>query len=524
MHETTRRGRQALLRRLGPSCLLTAFAAACGQAGPARPSPSPVPTSAAALDAPQDPGEAEGSEPAPEATPLPPGLAPITEPFTGDLDGMLQRRIVRVLTVQSPINYFVDRGRELGLVYETARALEQELNGAKSKVVRVHVVLLPVARDELIPRLLKGEGDIAAAQLTITPERQKQVDFSQPFAEGVSEVLVTGPSATPVAGLQDLAGREVYVRASSSYAEHLAALNRRFAAEGRAPVQVVAADETLEDGDILEMVNAGLLPATVVDSFVADFYAQVFPSLSVHEDVAVNTGGRIAWAFRKGSPGLAAAVNRFARTHRQGSGSGNVLIQRYLKSTKWVKNARSEEDMRRFRSMIELFQRYAQQYSFDWLLMAAQGYQESGLDQQKRSRVGAIGVMQVMPTTARDKAIGIPDIEKLESNIHAGIKYNRWVVDNFFDDPGLRPLDRQLFAFASYNAGPGRVSRLRKEAAASGLDPDRWFNNVELVAARRIGRETVQYVANIYKYYLAYQLVLQQHGARQEAKREAGTG
>jgi membrane-bound lytic murein transglycosylase MltF len=153
--------------------------------------------------------------------------------------------------------------------------------------------------------------------------------------------------------------------------------------------------------------------------------------------------------------------------------------------------------------------------------MIAQGYQESGLDQGKRSRVGAIGVMQVMPATARDRSVNIPDIDQLESNIHAGIKYNRWVIDNFYKDASITPVNRQLFAFASYNAGPGKVASLRREAKASGLDPDKWFNNVELIAAKRIGRETVTYVGNIYKYYLAYQMMRGLGADRQEAKAEA---
>ncbi len=463
--------------------------------------------------------EAEVIEPAPEPEPPPPGVAPFVQPWTGDLDGMIERRIVRIVTVQSPVQYFVDRGRELGITYESAKAFETQLNKKLGTGhVQVHVLVMPVGRDELIPRLLDGRADIAAATLTVTPERLQKVDFSDPAASGVSEILVTGPGAPDVASVDGLSGMEVHVRASSSYAEHLEALNARFTAEGKAPVDVVPADELLEDGDVLEMVAAGLIPATVADKFMVDLWAQVFPQLKAHPSAAVATGGDIAWAFRKGSPKLAATVNEFVKTQKQGTLAGNVLIKKYLKSTKWVKNARSEEDIARFRSMIDLFKKYSDQYKFDWLLMAAQGYQESGLDQSKRSHVGAIGVMQVMPETANDKAVGIPDIEKLESNIHAGIKYNRWVVDNFYDDEGIRPVDRQLFAFASYNAGPGRVARLRKEAAEQGLDPNRWFNHVELIAAKRIGRETVQYVANIYKYYLAYQMVMQRTEQRQKAK------
>jgi membrane-bound lytic murein transglycosylase MltF len=464
----------------------------------------------------------EALEPAPEATPLPAGIAPIVAPFKGDLDGMVKRRVIRVLTVQNPILYFVDRGREVGLTLETIRAFEKQLNEKLGKkVVLVHVIAVPVARDELIPRLLAGEGDIAAALLTVTKQRQQKVDFSEPFATGVREVLVTGPGAPPVASLDDLSGKEVYVRPSSSYAEHIQALNARFKAAGKAPVTILPAPEVLESGDILEMVSAGLVPATVVDDYLADLYVQVFPNLRRSSEVA-SPPTAIAWAFRKGSPKLAAAVNAFVRSHKQGSLAGNVLINRYLKSTTWVKNARSDEDRRRFNQMVGLFKKYSAAYDFDYLLMAAQGYQESGLDQTKRSRVGAIGVMQVMPATARDKSIGIPNIEKLDSNIHAGIKYNRWIDDNFFNDPAITPLNRELFAFASYNAGPGRVAGLRREAAASGLDPNKWFNNVELVAAKRIGRETVTYVSNIYKYYLAYQMMVGAEEARRSAKARTG--
>jgi membrane-bound lytic murein transglycosylase MltF len=479
---------------------------ACGRSP--EPGASPAPAQATS----------ETLEPAPDPTPTPAGLAPFLEPWKGDLDGMVKRRVVRVLTVQSPILYFVDKGREVGITYESVKDFEKQLNQSLgNELTGVHMILMPVARDELIPRLLAGQGDIAAATLTITPERRKQVDFSEPIARNVAEVLVTGPDTPPVASLEELSGREVYVRPSSSFAEHMRVLNERLEAAGKPPVEITAADETLESGDILEMVNAGLVPATVVDSFIADLYTQVFPGLRKHSDVALNRGGEIAWAFRKGSPKLAEAVNAFVKTHKQGTLAGNVLINKYLKTTKWARNARNDEDMERFRSMIELFRKYSDEYDFDFLLMAAQGYQESQLDQSRRSHVGAIGVMQVMPATARDKAVGIPNIEELEPNIHAGIKYNRWIVDNYFDEPGVNPVNRQLLAFASYNAGVGRISRLRKEAAAQGLDPNRWFNHVELIAAKRIGRETVQYVANIFKYYLAYQMVIDQERLREKA-------
>jgi membrane-bound lytic murein transglycosylase MltF len=503
-------------------CASSLAAWACGSGEPPAPSAAPSAAPVAAASAPAPPAE-EALEPAPEATPLPTEIAPVVKPFKGDLDAMVKRRVIRVLTVQNPILYFVDRGREVGMTYESIKAFEKQLNEKLgNKLITVHVIAIPVARDQLIPRLLAGYGDIAAAALTVTPERKQKVDFSDPIGTGVREVLVSGPGGPAVASVDDLSGKEVYLRPSSSYAEHIRALNKRFEAAGTPPVTILPAPEVLEDGDILEMVSAGLVPATVVDDFMADLYLQVFPTLRKNASVE-GPPGDIAWAFRKGSPKLAAEVNRFVKTHREGTLAGNVLVGKYLRTTKWVKNARSDEDRKRFAQMSDLFQKYSTTYRFDYLLMAAQGYQESGLDQNRKSHVGAIGVMQVMPATARDKAVGIPDIEKLESNIHAGIKYNRWVADNYFKDPQISPLDQQLLAFASYNAGPGRVSGLRKEARAAGLDPNKWFNNVELIAAKRIGRETVTYVANIYKYYLAYQMMSEGTKVRLEAK-EAAAG
>jgi membrane-bound lytic murein transglycosylase MltF len=449
-------------------------------------------------------------------------LARIVEPWTGDLEGMVERRFIRVLTVPSPVLYFVDRGQQRGAVYEIVRSLENHLNKLlENRHIRVHAIILPVPRDELIPRLVSGRGDLAIAQLTVTPEREATVDFSIPVRKQVAEVLVTGPAAPPVDRLEDLAGKAVYVRGSSSYAEHLAALNETFRGQGLHPVEIDPADELLEAGDILEMVHAGLVPATVVDTPLAELYQQVFADLEVRHDIAINTGGEIAWAFRKDSPELAEMVNGFLRKHRAGTLVGNVLINRYLKDTRWVENARDARGQARFHEMVALFTRYAERYGLDPMLLLAQGYQESRLDHSRKSPAGAVGIMQILPSTASDPNVGIPEISNLENNIHAAAKYLKWMMDRYYDDPDMRLIDRELFALASYNAGPARVARLRREAQAQGLDPDRWFNHVETIAAKRIGRETVQYVANIYKYYLAYEALAEQEGLRARAREEA---
>lgn len=437
----------------------------------------------------------------------------------GDFDEMIQLRTIRALVTYSKTFYFLDRGRQYGLSYEKLKEFEKFINKKlKIKTLKFHVVFIPVSRDELIPSLLNGLGDIAVANLTITTQRQKEVDFSNPFLSGVKELLVTGPSAKPIKSIDDLAGKEIHVRRSSSYYESLVQLNTSFKKAGKSQMKLVLADETFEDEDLLEMVNAGLIPMIVMDSHKAQFWKQIFDNITVHQDITVRTGGEIAWAFRKNSPKLKAVVNDFVKGHREGTMLGNILFKRYLQNTKYVKNALAEKELEKYKSMVQLFKKYAGEYDFNYLMIGAQAYQESGLDHSKRSHAGAIGVMQVLPSTAADPKVNIANIEKLENNIHAGMKYLRFIIDRYYKDEPMDDVNKLLFAFASYNAGPARVKELRTKAAAMGLDPNVWFRNVEIVAAKSIGRETVQYVSNIYKYYIAYQMVLIQAEKKQTSQ------
>jgi membrane-bound lytic murein transglycosylase MltF len=440
--------------------------------------------------------------------------------WTGDFDGITKRRTVRVLVSYNKMMFFLDRGRYRGATHDAFVRFEKFLNKKlKTGTLKVKVIFIPVTRDRLLPALVEGLGDIAAANLTITPERLKMVDFGDPFLTGVSEIIVTGTSGPKLTGLDDLAGKEVHVRKSSSYYESLLRLNESFKNNGKKPIKLVPADELLEDSDLLEMVNAGLIPTVVVDNHKAEFWGDIFDKVILHPDVSVNTGGEIAWAFRKGSPKLKAVVNEFVQGHKKGTLMGNIILKRYLKKNKWARNATSPAELKKFNQTIDIFKKYAEQYGFDFLMTSALAYQESTLDHKKRSKAGAVGIMQILPSTAADKNVGIPDVENLGSNIHAGTKYLRFIRNRYFDDPAIDALNQTLFAFASYNAGPAKVARLRKEANEMGLDSNVWFNNVEVVAAKRIGRETVQYVSNIYKYYIAYRLIFESSKAKEKAKR-----
>jgi len=451
---------------------------------------------------------AQGAEPPKAASKNPQGLEVGMRPVTGDFDMMARRRLVRALVPISKTFYYIERGRTRGVSAEIIEALQADLNQALKtpKSLPIRVVALPVPRDELVSRLLAGYGDVVIADLTITPARQAVADFADPMFRGIREVVVTAPGEPPVASAEDLAGRSVFVRRDSSYWEHLEELNRNLAAAGKPPVKIVEAAPELEAEDILEMVDAGLVPATVVDGYKAKMWQPVFTKYTLNAKAAVNEGGDYAFMIRKGSPQLKAHLDGYVKRHGQGTAFGNTIIKRYAKNPTFVKNAMGETERKRYGDVVEFFRTYGDRYELDYLLMVAQGFQESTLDQSKRSHVGAIGVMQIMPATAKDLKVG--DVTQAENNIHGGVKYMRWMIDNYYGNEPMTPLNKGLFAFAAYNCGPGRVAQLRKEAAKRGLDPNRWFGNVELVAADRIGPETVTYVSNIYKYYTAYKLVV----------------
>lgn len=494
-----------------------ALAAMAGMTGCGGVPRQEAPAATAATPSSSTPSPASGSALAADQSGL------LLKPWTGDLDGMIERRLVRVLVTYSKTHYFVDKGTQRGISYDFGKLFEDELNQKlKLKTLRVLVAFVPVAHDDLIPALVEGRGDLAAANLTITPERLAKVDFTAPTWSHVDEIVVTGPASPPVNSAEELSGRELYLRKSSSFYASAQALNRRLGAAGRPPVRIREAPEVLSDEDILEMVNAGLVPATVIDNHIGEFWAKVFDRLVLNREARLRTGGQIAVMVRKGSPQLVAELNGFLGRYGEGSKERNILLQKYLKGTKYVLAATSPEERKKFQQTIELFRQYSDQYSLDYLLMAAQGYQESRLDQGVKSPVGAIGVMQVMPATGKDLAVG--DIRQLEPNIHAGVKYIRHLVDVYFKDAPMTPVDKELFAFASYNAGPGRIRQMRDLTAKRGLDPNVWFNNVEVIVSEKIGRETVQYVSNIYKYYLAYKMITESRTQAEAAKRQVAAG
>ncbi len=435
------------------------------------------------------------------------GHLSLDKTWQGDFDGMVERRLIRALVVFNKMQFFIDQGQYRGVSVEMLEAFAKAINkDNKDKALPIDLIFLPVYRDQLIPALVEGTGDIAVGNLTITEDRLELVDFSEPFLTGVKEIVITNSNDPPLHSIEDLSGRKIHLRKSSSYYQHAVQLNETFKKQGLEPMTIIEADEYFEDSDLLEMVDAGLIPMIAVDDHKAAFWGEIFNNINLYPDIVINEGGDIGWAFRKNSPKLAEVVNRFLENTKKGTEFGNVVFKKYLQENKWARNALSPEAVKRYQSTVELFKKYAGQYEFDYLMTEALAFQESQLDQSKRSPAGAVGVMQLLPKTAADKNVGIPNIENLEDNIHAGHKYLRFIQDRYFSDPGIDNLNRHLLTFAAYNAGPKNILDLKDEAKRRGLDANVWFKNVEIVTAEKIGRETVQYVSNIYKYYIAYKL------------------
>jgi membrane-bound lytic murein transglycosylase MltF len=482
-----------------------------------------------------EPGSSAGrpAETAPSAAPEPlpesasRGLAIEFGVHKTDFDDMLKRKVVRVLVPYSRTLYFIDQGTERGLTVEFVRDFETYVN-KKYRTPKdkrpITVVVIPTTRDKLLSGVVEGRGDIAAGNLTVTPARLEIVDMVEGTGKvkPAREVVVTGPKAPALATLEDLSDRVVATRPSSSYFESLEALSARLARAGKKPVRILPLPDALEDEDALEMVNAGLLDIVVVDDWKADLWAQVLPSIRVHDDLVLRDGGRFGVAIRKGSPELAAAIRDFYVNHIVKQGVGQYRHAKYLKDFKQIQDSNNEDELKRFEQTVDLFRKYGSRYQFDPLMLAAQGFQESRLDQQAKSGVGAIGVMQIMPKTGKELEVG--DIRQLEPNIHGGAKYLDQLMSRYFQDAEFNPQNHSLFAFAAYNAGPGRIQQMRKLAEQRGLDPNVWFNNVEIVTAETIGMETTTYVRNIYKYYVSYKLIEAAETRKQQAQRAAEKG
>ena len=438
-----------------------------------------------------------------------------------------EREGIFVLTAYNKTNFFIDdKGRYRGFEYDILKGYETFLNkGRKGASNHYKVFFIPMRFEDILPALAAGRGDMAAANLTITDERERIVDFVDPYLPDVSEIVVARRDGPEVNSIDDLSGQSVFVLAGTSYVAHLKALNERFEKEGREPIVIVEADPEFDHADVFDLVNSGAVDLTVADDHIAKVWAPMFPNIVLKSDLKIKSGGKIAWAVRKGAPKFEESLNAYVRKIKKGTLTGNMAFNDYYKSRRWLKNPLEPAELDKLDKVLDHMKKYSEEFSWDWIAVAAQAYQESQLDQGRVSPAGAVGIMQLLPSTASQKPISIKNIRKVENNIHAGVKYLSFVRKHYFSDPEIAPADRIDFSWAAYNAGPTRIQKLRRKAEKRGYDPNKWFNNVEHLASETIGRETVDYVINVNKYYVVYKFALERRervlALREERERKA---
>lgn len=446
-------------------------------------------------------------------------FAPALPQQHGDLDALLKQRVVRALVVYERGFFFLDHGQQKGILVNQLKGLERWLNRTYLPHAKnpLHIVTIPVRRDRLLDYLAQGYGDLVVANLTVTPARAERVLFSQPVIAPVEEWVVSADSLPELTRITQLSGRRIWVRASSSYHESLLRLNRLLAELGLPPVYIETAPEFLQDGDLLEMVAAGMIPLTVTDSFKGRPWLQTLDGLRAHRMIPLRDDGRSAWAMRSDSPQLQGAVNRFLAQAPERLLYDDQALRQYIRQGDTLSNILAPHRVVRLNQIRSVLQKYAARYDLDWLMLAAMAYKESGLDPSARSERGAVGLLQLLPDTGAAVNIRGERLASLEGNVEAACRYLRWILDNYLHDPTLDRLNRHLLVFAAYNAGPNRIQRLRDKARDLGLDTKQWFGNLDQLVGNEVGQVPVNYVGTIYKYYVAYRYSLQQIEGKQAA-------
>jgi len=421
---------------------------------------------------------------------------------TGDLPEMLERNTIRVLVVPNYSTYFLDdKGQPRGLDYELLKGWEKMLNKGREKGASpIKVKFIPVTVKELGAALLEGRGDIAGITL-VTPDRAEEFAYATPIIDSIQEVVVTRKGGPAMTRLEDLAGQEVHVVAGSAQVDSLSKLNQQFKKQGLPPMKMILAAHYVAPENLLEMLHAGMIQAAVISDAFARLWNRVFPNLVVHENIPVTSGLKAAWAVRKNNPQLLAKLNEaIASVLTEDRKTFNREFNQYFKTTHWIENPFSKST--KF-ALAAHFQKEAAAFGMNWHRLMAQGFQESALNPDAKSPTGAVGIMQVLPSTA--EWLGVPNYEEVEGNIHAGAKYMDNLMKRWAREPGITADNRFYFALAAYNAGPGRVGTYRKQAQALGYNPDVWFGSVERIPLHRGNLETVMYVRNILNYAMAYQ-------------------
>ncbi len=432
------------------------------------------------------------------------------EIWLGDLDGILERGQLRVLIPFSRTFFFQENGQSLGLSTEILKLYERFLN---DQVVlgdkQMEIVFLPTHQERLLKELLAGKGDVIAADIPLHLAHEQQIKIISPVALEIQEILVTGPNASQFKSIFNLSGQTITVRENSPYATSLQKLNNTLTSIGKKPVTIQFAAPFLHDEDLLEMTGVGLLPMTVIDNHVGKFWSNILYGVNLHKKIVLRTAKELTWVIRAENLLLEESITYFKKNNYLPQNGHQILTEYYRQKGGWLKNNLKPAALARYQSVLPLFKKYGEKYHLPPQLLAALGYQRSGLN-PSFGKNGAVGVMGLDPSATLQEGLktNLNKIRKTEYNIQTAARYLRFLANHYFSSSTLGELDRNLMAVAAYQASPEQVIAARKKAALAGFDPDLWFNHTEeaLLAGELEEDENIaRSTRNIYKYFKAYE-------------------
>ncbi|MFC3607019.1 MltF family protein [Stutzerimonas tarimensis] len=419
-------------------------------------------------------------------------------PSVRDLAEIRRSGELRVLINQSRNSSGEVKGEAIGVEYVRLRAFVQHLNAQAPDGASISLKLIPRAKDQLLGALLRGEGDLVAPGELL---EASGVAPSRAVVAQVPLVLVTRQGTRVYQSLEQLSGRSVALAPGSAAGPRLARLNNELMARKKAPIVIEWVDPSLAVEDVLDMVQAGIYPATLVEQSIAERWAKVLPKLRIERQVSLGEPRDMHWFFRREASMLQASADRFLRDYRSPANLDAAFERVYRRLYK-VHYPLDVVGRQRLEKVRPTLQRFAEEMSFDWLGLAALAFKESTLNPAARGASGAVGLMQVMPRTAA--GVGVSNIHQLDNNVLASTRYLDSIRRQFFASPRFNERERMAFTLAAYNLGPQRVQALRAEARRRGLNPNQWFFQVERVAMETMGMGVVSYVNSVNKYHLAY--------------------
>lgn len=396
---------------------------------------------------------------------------------------------------------YVDaKGQKLGASPEIVKTLGDFLSAKYKRKISVNLV--PTMPGKLLEAVDAGHADFAMGYVD---EYTKKLDPERyliyPHPRHEKHVLVSGPTATPVDNLSELSGDMVCLGRQTE-TPVFDELNKALQKSGQKGIHVYKDHLVLDDEDLLQMLNDGLLPYVFVAEWKAKLWAPLLKNIRINQETAVVGATTEGLVIQRENQALGDDILEYVVSPYMESALNKYRNGDFKYRERALKNPANPVEWNRYLGMKGYFDRYGAESRIEPLFVAALGFQETMLNQSLVSPMGAIGVMQLLPTTGASMKVG--NIRELEPNIHAGAKYMGSLLYGMSIDDDFPRFERALFAVAAYNAGPNNIKKVRELAAQMGFNPNKWFLNVEMVAARMIGLETFFYVRNVYKYYVTY--------------------